>query len=1000
MKYLLLVLVIVGACSDEAPTPDAALRMTLSADRTDGLIANGSDGTTLTVRVFDENEQPVAGAAVELTISGRDNVFAPVAPTDAAGETTTVLTTTAAERKDVSATVGTELEDSLAITFGAGPAHALDFRVQPALSFVGIDLTPAIQLAVTDAFGNAATEAGTVSLTLGANPGSATLAGTTTRPLVDGVVTFSDLAIDAPANGYKLTASSSLALDPITSTAFDVLVGPPSPTTSTLVTVPGTGLADGSASIQVTATFRTASNEPISNARVRVSVSGTNNFVMAAGGTTDHNGAFSTHIGSTTAEAKTITVEAATLALTGTATFTPAPCQPQLPGPPVRPYDKRVHSMVVDDFDNDGHPDVAFAEDDGISVVRNVGTGGQLSPERQFTWSFTSWITSADVDQDGDVDLVVASSAAQTIGVFLGDGFGNFAAPITTAVTGYPLAVELTRVDSDSVVDAVVRTDNDIVVFSGLGNGTFQPAVTYSFGTTSSVSAAALELVDVSGDGRADIITADSNYRFITMLANANGTFQAPVSLGGMYADGRLSVADFDEDGDLDVLLTDSGMAMMVNDGTGAFTLRSVPSLGVSGGAVVGDFNADSHIDVASGGDFGVSLKVFYGQGNGSFVAVSDLVTSGGGPLAITDVDGDARPDLVTAQGYAGTNRLDVLLGAPTGGFIAPTITTKSGKFFSVAGDFDGTGSLDLVAYAMPTNALMLYLNQGGAFVAGPALTPPSDGSEIVAVGDFDNDAKLDLVSSGPLRVYRGNGDGSLQQALASPSLTGSRWEAGDLNNDGTLDLVGIQAFHTLGVVFGVGDGTFVQGPTFDVPTDPEQIVVADLDNDGDLDFAVGIRTDSSPVNTLVIARNQGDGTFTTSTTNGPGSLYGLAAGDFDLDGNIDLVSPVTHESNGVAVLLGNGDATFRPYVRYPTRTMVSHVHVVELDGDQHPDVLAFGPSITLLLGNGDGTFSPPLHYVGTTWQAIVADFTADGRSDLLLPRDGGFALLPNQGCL
>jgi hypothetical protein len=116
-----------------------------------------------------------------------------------------------------------------------------------------------------------------------------------------------------------------------------------------------------------------------------------------------------------------------------------------------------------------------------------------------------------------------------------------------------------------------------------------------------------------------------------------------------------------------------------------------------------------------------------------------------------------------------------------------------------------------------------------------------------------------------------------------------------------------------------------------------------------------------------------------------------VAAGDFDRDGVNDL-AVADRDANRVSVFLGNGDATFQPFVQYPVGIQPVDVAVADFNRDGAPDLVAanFGASgndtVSVLLGNGDGTFRPEVRYpVGNGPQAVVAaDIGGDGIPDIL----------------
>ena len=220
----------------------------------------------------------------------------------------------------------------------------------------------------------------------------------------------------------------------------------------------------------------------------------------------------------------------------------------------------------------------------------------------------------------------------------------------------------------------------------------------------------------------------------------------------------------------------------------------------------------------------------------------------------------------------------------------------------------------------------------------------------------------------------------------------------GDFNGDGRLDYAVPANSGSVFILLGKGDGTFTNGTTITTtsPFEPTSVVVGDFNGDGNQDLAVLSANGTGSVN---IYLGHGDGTFGAATnypvaTQTSGSRL-LAVGDFNEDGFQDLVATNTLLSN-VAVLLGNGNGTFKPEVSYPvnnsndTRGQAPwNVVVGDIDGDGNPDLAVASDnagSVSILPGNGDGTFNT-VTYVATGGQQVgsvtLGDFDGDGNLDL-----------------
>jgi hypothetical protein len=221
----------------------------------------------------------------------------------------------------------------------------------------------------------------------------------------------------------------------------------------------------------------------------------------------------------------------------------------------------------------------------------------------------------------------------------------------------------------------------------------------------------------------------------------------------------------------------------------------------------------------------------------------------------------------------------------------------------------------------------------------------------------------------------------------------------GDFNGDGVLDLVTANEFAPGGdggvsVLLGVGHGTFRAAKRIVAGGSPSSVVVGDFNNDGRLDIAVanepnpdsGITATGGPAqNSISILFGNGDGTFKPSIDTPTNGALGLAPANFNGDGKLDLIV-VAGADVPIQILLNNGDGTFA--VSDSTVNGFAGVVVGDFNKDGKADFIGAG---FVMLGNGDGTFT-----VGQgldTFPAIAADFNGDGILDLasLFVSDGHF---------
>ncbi|MBK9063173.1 MAG: VCBS repeat-containing protein [Acidobacteria bacterium] len=500
---------------------------------------------------------------------------------------------------------------------------------------------------------------------------------------------------------------------------------------------------------------------------------------------------------------------------------------------------------------------------------------------------------------------------------------------------------------------------------------------------------------DFNGDGISDVATA----RF-GQWANTLGTIRVSLgSAGGTMLlasstdvpdtyDLAIATGDFDGDGRLDLVVVKrqvdgqnlTGHVLFLRgDGAGGFA----PALSVASGFIPGPFavldvDGDGRLDLAVGSLD--EVLVFRGRGDGTFQAPTAIPYSGWiAAIVVGDVDSDGRPDLVVSN----TTRMSVLRNTPGGlvtsfeSFDAPT----SSREFALA-DVDGDGALDLV---IGVRGLGVLYGLGDGTFESPVWTGSGSGVTGITAGDFNADARTDVVASGGTTsaVFLSDAFGFLQEA--EPIRPVGADTVGDFDGDGRLDLAGP------GVLYlGNGDGTFTTARY--LPTGyAAALTVVDVNKDGKPDLAW-----MSPNTAFGTMLGDGSGGFGTAVmTSFPVPYFNGVFADVTGDGIPDaVVTASAVPPTALYVLPGDGSGKFGASIvtTFGSFQQIRPPVVADFDGDGHPDVaFVLDGGLVVLFGDGTGHFprSQPPRIV-PFGDLSVSDLNGDGKPDLVIASPGG----------
>ncbi len=311
-------------------------------------------------------------------------------------------------------------------------------------------------------------------------------------------------------------------------------------------------------------------------------------------------------------------------------------------------------------------------------------------------------IVAADLNGNGILDLVVSNNPAANgngndVAVYMGNGDGTFQTPVTYPV-GHPGAIALGDFRGIGKLDIAVLQPlvGQVAILLGNGDGTFGTAVQYGTGQNPVAIAAA----DVNGDGHLDLVVANFKANTVSvLLGNGDGSFQTHQDYATGINPVGVAVGDFNGDGKLDLAVAnnnDNTVSILLNNGSGGFpTHNDLATAGGPTAVVAADFNGDGNLDLAIS-TVAEAVSVLIGNGDGTFQTHKEYPTGANSQMVVTaDMNSDGFLDLVVANFT--DNTLSILPGKGDGTFKVQSVyPTNSGPAFLALGDFNNDGKLDV----------------------------------------------------------------------------------------------------------------------------------------------------------------------------------------------------------------------------------------------------------------------------------------------------------------
>lgn len=658
----------------------------------------------------------------------------------------------------------------------------------------------------------------------------------------------------------------------------------------------------------------------------------------------------------------------------------------------------QVHVLAAD-LDGDGDLDVlsASSSDSKIAWYENLGNDEYAVQRIISTDSFEAMcVHAADIDDDGDIDVLSASAWDDKIAWYENDGLGNFGPQIIISSQVNGAYVVITGdVDGDNDLDIIAAShfDSEIIWFENLGNGSFN-SVSQMISDFDR-SPYSLSLSDMDGDTDLDVVAAYYTDTYLVWYPNdGGGSFGSGNVIGYNLLYGpvvSVSTGDLDGDGDDEVINTDYAV-MNIRENLGSGTFATAQSFSISSFRALkvhlADTDNDGDLDILAFFQGNVSnptqLLLYENTGNLIFLNPVMLFQTGDGGFDIQtgDLNQDGLTDIIA--GYGSKVRRFLNLGQNDFGG-SQILNTAANPNVAAVIDMDNDGDLDI----LENRPLSWYPNEGGGVFGPLHYIRENGGGTSFATSDFNHDNYPDIIRTSDYNLYYntslGSGDYSPEQLIDSVGFE-PKVKTGDLNGDGEDDILcSIDGISKVKWFRNQNNGTSWQLQTIGNVLNTPSGLIADLNNDGLNDILVYTG------NSLIIwHKSLGSGNFSPAVTldNSIAEIGFMTTSDLNNDGLTDLIYSYDQNKVGWKKNLGNGSFSpgiFISGMQYVTRLITEDV---DSDGDQDIMVSAsWGSKIAWYENDGLASFSL-MNAIYENFYSVsfitTGDINGDTRPDLV----------------
>lgn len=635
----------------------------------------------------------------------------------------------------------------------------------------------------------------------------------------------------------------------------------------------------------------------------------------------------------------------------------------------VADFDQLTQELLLADLNQSGLDDIIVATGFRLLVYLNEGAGEfTLIEGPQFDLDdLTGGLAAGDVTGDGIQDVIASSERDDRIYIFEGDGAGGLAEfDSFFANSSHPGKLIALDFDGDGDLDIALSdaVSDSVKIFSGNGAGGFEVEQEIFL---DNANPARLAADDINGDSNLDLVVANGSASVGVMIGTDSILFEGAtlVPTERRHRNSGIAIGDINGDGHPDILVQNDdtsppnsaepfGVTVLYGDETGDFGNQRLLAVGADpfgddGALALKDFDCDGRLDLIVGG---VSSVV---GASGEKTPAGFMFMSG---VSGRDIDAPERYALPNFSGSTftfsivkdnGAREIAVPAGqeialvrdALSGSASVQTNTMFGNRATGIAsGDLNKDGLADYVlGNTFDDQIAVLYGSPDGTFSEGDVFGV--DDPKFLAVADLDDDGRNDIVAGGSAGTFAFRNTASGFNLLQNiPISAEDAMLVKDIDFDGKPDIF-MAAFTGWAISYGLGQGEFGEQQVFSAEGGVNDAAVDDFDSDGNID--VLISGGGAPSTGLGLFRGLGSRQFDgrqpipLTEPGFPEPAFGVAASDFDLDGDIDIVGLAFQLP---VVLLNDGAGNFETTQLLPGGGSPRAIGAEDVNGDGFPEIV------------------------------------------------------------